>query len=58
MTSYLQKYLPNISAKTEPLRKLEEKGTEWNWNNRHEEIFNDIKQMITTTPVLTYFDSE
>ena len=36
MISYLSKFLPSISEKTEPLRKLERKDHEFHWSEGHE----------------------
>ena len=57
MISYLQKFLPDISRVTEPLRKLELKGNEWNWTRNQEEAFAEVKELICRAPVLRYFDS-
>lgn len=57
MVSYLQKFLPNISQRTESLRMLERKDQPWMWNNTHEKDFIEIKRMISSTPILRYFDS-
>lgn len=56
MISYLSKFLPSISTRTESLRQLDKKGSEWHWNKNHLRDFNKIKEMITEAPVLKYFN--
>ena len=56
MTSYLQKFLPDLSTVTTDLRKLEETNLSWNWTEQHDKIFQEIKKIITNAPILKYFD--
>ena len=56
MCQYLTKFLPNFSDKTVALRKLTEKRQPWQWTRVEEEEFKIIKEAITKTPVLRYYD--
>ena len=56
MCQYLTKFLPNFSDKTKALRKLTEKKQLWKWKESEEKELNLIKEAITKTPVLTYYD--
>ena len=56
MTQYLSKFLPQLSAVSNPLRQLERKDTEWNWSEIHDEAVTKIKNLICKAPVLRYFD--
>lgn len=58
MVNYLGKFLPNLSTVAEPLRKLTHLSSEFNWSTETSTAFNKLKQMVTETPVLRYFDSE
>jgi hypothetical protein len=53
---YLGKFLPNLSTESAPLRQLLEKEIAWHWNQEQEQSFNKLKQMISTAPVLGYFN--
>lgn len=57
MVSYLAKFLPSMSQKTEILRSLDRKNTDWNWTKDHQSAFENIKKDICSTPVLKYFDN-
>ena len=56
MVNYLAKFLPCLSDETEVLRKLTEKDAEWCWLTAHEEAMARIQRMISTAPVLAYYD--
>ena len=56
MINYLKKFSPVLSELSEPLRKLCKSGVEWAWESKQQNAFEAIKQVITTLPVLTYFD--
>ena len=56
MINYLAKFLPGLSDETEVLRKLTEKDAEWCWLKAHEEAVVRIQRMISTAPVLAYYD--
>ncbi|CAB4017096.1 Transposon Ty3-G Gag-Pol poly, partial [Paramuricea clavata] len=56
MVTYLAKFLPCLSDETEVLRKLTEKDAEWCWLTAHEEAVVRIQRMISTVPVLAYYD--
>ena len=53
---YLSKFLPQPSTVCEPLHHLTDSQTVFDWLPRHEEAFIKIKELITQTPVLRYFD--
>ena len=56
MVNYLKKFSPVLSELSEPLRRLCKFGVEWAWESQQQNAFEAIKQIITTLPVLTYFD--
>ena len=56
MVNYLSKFLPNISTITEPLRQLEAKDVEWHWDENQQKAFEEVKKLITSHPVLRYYD--
>ena len=40
----------------EPLKELLRNGILWCWESKHQEAFEAIKQELTKTPVLAYFN--
>ena len=54
--NYLARFMPKLSEVSEPLRKLTEKNVMFMWESQQEEAFQAIKNMITTAPVLKYYD--
>ena len=56
MINYLKKFSPVLSELSEPLRRLCKSGVKWAWELEQQSAFEAIKQVITTLPVLAYFD--
>jgi hypothetical protein len=54
--AYLSKFLPKLSDICEPLRKLTFKDTEFWWLENHDNALNEIKRLVTSEPVLKYYD--
>ncbi|XP_055883579.1 uncharacterized protein K02A2.6-like [Biomphalaria glabrata] len=57
MVQYLSKFLSNLSAISHPLRELTKKETDFDWNEECEVAFRKLKEMITTTPVLGFYNA-
>ena len=58
MVNYLSRYTPALAELRPPLDKLYKKDTIWRWDPEHQRVFDGIKSVITTLPVLAYFDSK
>lgn len=56
MAKYLNKFIPNLSKISAPLRNLTRNDVDWHWNNDHEQSLNQLKHLITNAPVLTFFN--
>lgn len=56
MVTYLSKFIPNLSEITEPLRILLHKTSEWHWDVEQQQAFENVKKVLTTAPVLGYYD--
>ena len=54
---YLSKYIKNLSAQTDILRKILKKQNEWIWTEEHIEAFNNLKKLITQLPCLAHYNS-
>ena len=46
MINYVAKFLQNLSEATSPLRELLRKDVHWQWEERDERSFQNIKQML------------
>ena len=51
-----KEFIPDMSMKTAPLRKLFEKDTEWLWLHTHDDAVRQLKDILSSAPVLAYFD--
>ena len=58
MINYLGKFLPNLSDVISPMSELLKANSTWNWSHRQQEAFDKVKAMITTAPVLAFYDVE
>ena len=56
MVNHLSKFSPNLAEKTMPLRKLLKKKNEWVWGEPQRQAFDDVKQTLVVSPVLSLFD--
>ena len=52
---YLAKFLPKLSERTDRLRKLLKKNTEWRWKTEQQNDFETIKKMLTEEPALAHY---
>jgi hypothetical protein len=59
MVNYTMKFMPNLSAITEPLRELikesNQRNFKFHWDEVHQESFKELKRLMTTAPVLRYY---
>lgn len=58
MVTYLAKWIPGLSEKSTALRQLLEKDIPWQWNPEQDKTFQELKQVLTTRPVLQYYNPE
>ncbi|KAK2554126.1 Retrovirus-related Pol polyprotein from transposon 17.6 [Acropora cervicornis] len=56
LINYLSKFLLKMSELCEPLRVLTLRETEWCWLEAHNKVFQEIKLLVTNSPVLRYYD--
>ena len=56
VVTYLSKFIPNMSQKSDPLRQLLQKDVEWSWGQAENEAFESLKTAISSTPVLKFKD--
>ena len=56
MATYCAKFIPNFSDISEPLQKLTKKDQLFLWGEEQERSFHAIKNLLTSTDVMAYFD--
>ena len=56
MINYLGKFILNLSDETAPLRKLLEKNVQWTFDKPQIDAVEKLKHLVTSSPVLKYFD--
>ena len=56
MLAYVAKFVPRLSEISSPLRALK-KEEEWHWGSIEKETLEKIKQILTTEPVLKYYNT-
>lgn len=56
MITYVSKFIPNLSYKTEHLRNLLKSDIQWHWEEHHEKSFNELKEILCTKPILQFYD--
>lgn len=53
---YLAKFLPHLSEVFEPLRKLTHKDQAWLWGEEQDNALKEIKNLLTSAPILSFYD--
>ena len=56
LTNYVSRFVPNYSDITKPLRDLTKKETQWAWTDEHDIAFQRLKDMLTNTTTMRYFN--
>jgi len=58
LVQYVGKFLPNLSTVIEPIQALVRGDNVFQWNVKHQAAFDKVKQMITSTKCLAFFDND
>uniref|UniRef100_A0A1Y1KVT8 RNA-directed DNA polymerase n=1 Tax=Photinus pyralis TaxID=7054 RepID=A0A1Y1KVT8_PHOPY len=58
MVKYVGKFIPNLSKLTAPLRNLTRNDVTFEWKDEHKNSFNNLLYLLTSAPVLCYFNSQ
>ncbi len=56
MATYCAKFIHKFSDVSEPLRESTKKNQPFQWSRRHEQSFNQIKDLLSSAQVMAYFD--
>ena len=55
MVNQLAKFTPELASQTEPLRQLLKRDSLWSWDHPQKGAFKQIKQSLTSTPILAHY---
>lgn len=56
LVTYISRFVPNLAAKTEPLRQLLRTGRVFRWNQEHRVAFENIKAAVSDIGYLGFFN--
>ena len=56
LVNQMSKFIPNLAEITTPLRELLIKNRQWTWDEMQQRAFEQIKSLLTHSPVLALFD--
>ena len=57
MVNYLQKFMPNLSEATAPMRDLQKETNQFHWDEQVQgRSFEQLKEILSAAPVLKFFD--
>lgn len=54
--NYLSHFLPKLSDVMEPIRRLTHKNVRWEWGKDQDIAFTNVKKLVTSAPILQYYD--
>lgn len=57
MLNYQARYVPDLSSKTQVLRNVTEEKNQFQWTAVEQKSFEELKVILTSTPILKVFDS-
>jgi hypothetical protein len=58
LAGYYRRFIEGFSKTSKPMIELLAKGKTFEWMPRHETVFQELKKILTTTPILTMCDME
>lgn len=56
LVSFYSKFLPGLNKKMDIFFDLEKKGATWQWTERHQKVYENIKKLIASHTKLGHFD--
>ena len=54
LSGYYRRFIENYASIAEPLINLTKKNSRFNWTDRHQEAFDNLKQKLVSAPILAY----
>ena len=58
MVNYLARFLPKLLDVMEQIRKLTHHKAKGRWTEEQDKAFKNVKQLVTSAPILKYYDPE
>jgi hypothetical protein len=58
ITGYYHSFIEGFSKISYPNTSLQKKGTMFNWSQKCQEIFNKLKELLTSEPILKVVDPD
>ena len=58
IANYLGRFLSHLTEVAQPLHNLIRHNVAWTWSDAQEQAFKDIKKLVTSAPILTYYDCQ
>ncbi|XP_048584822.1 uncharacterized protein K02A2.6-like [Nematostella vectensis] len=58
LVQYVGRYIPDLATLSAPLRALTRKSVPFEWTQKQEDSFRDIKRLMSASETLAYFDRE
>jgi hypothetical protein len=52
--NFYQPFIQGFAHFAQPLNELTRKDTEWSWETRHQNAFEELKRRVTTEPILAH----
>lgn len=56
LVNYYRKFISNLASKLEPLHRLLQKDTKWQWGRDQQRAFQKAKESLTSSTLLVHFD--
>ena len=56
MINYLGRFLPDLSTTMKPTSDVLKSDVAWLWGPTQQKAFNEIKDLLNNSPVLTFYD--
>jgi hypothetical protein len=53
LAGYYQRFIPNFSRIIKPITELLKKGNQYSWSDACDKAFEDLKKLLTRSPVIT-----
>ena len=57
IVNYLGRFLSHLTTAAQPLHNLIKHNVKWTWSEAQENSFNEVKKLVTSAPVLAYYDA-
>ena len=54
LASYYHRFIRSIASIAQPFNTLTQKGASFRWTDEYQHVFEELKSILTTAPVLAY----